>query len=74
MPKKVANLAKSQVLDSMTCGKGNSLRFVKDLPAPSSAVVVKGSGSSLQTALQQSLLEIYQSAGDNGITFSIALA
>jgi hypothetical protein len=63
MPKKIADLAKSQVLDSMTCGKGASLRYVKDVPAPSSALVVKGSGSSLQAVLQRALLEIYESAG-----------
>jgi hypothetical protein len=63
MPKKVANLAKSQVLDAMTCGTGASLRYIKDMPAPFAAMTVKGSGSSLQAALQRSLLDVYGSSG-----------
>ena len=63
MPKKVAYLAKSQVLDAMTCGTGASLRYIKDMPAPFAAITVKGSGSSLQAALQRSLLDVYGSSG-----------
>ena len=63
MPKKVAELAKSQVLDAMTCGTGSSLRFVKDEPVPSSKYVVKGSGSSLQAVLQADLLQAYSGTG-----------
>ena len=63
MPKKVANLAKSQVLDAMTCGTGDSLRYIKDIPAPVEAMIVMGSGSSLQAALQRSLLDVYASSG-----------
>ncbi len=64
MPKKVAELAKSQILDVMTCGSGSSLRYVKDEPVPSAGLIVKGSGSSLQAKLQSDMLKAYSGAGD----------
>ena len=63
MPKKIAEMAQTQVLDTMTCGSGNTFRYVKDEPVPSVALVVKGSGSSLQAVLQGDLLLAYTGAG-----------
>ncbi len=63
MPKKIAETAKAQVLNKMACGSGSTLRYVMNEPVPSAALVVKGSGSSLQSVLQEDLLHAYTGAG-----------
>ena len=77
MPKKVAELAITSILDSMQCRNSASFldefRFLKDEQIPVQGLSVRGSVSSLQEGLQAALIQVYSGAGKSTITYNGAL-
>ncbi len=68
MPIKVAQLARNEVLDKMTCeGPDGTKRFVKDETMTSQSLIVKGAGSSLQGELQYAMLKEYTGSGNRHV-------